>query len=100
VDVLKATEDMIAKLPDSAKELPQVALVHSLAYTLTAQQRNARDQSTLARTYLVALDAMTEAVNGARKQGDIVDQIAAKRAARRAATKGRASAKKADGQPG
>jgi hypothetical protein len=99
MDVLQAFEKLHASLPDDCKDLLIAAQCRQLAHAMTTT-REARALAGISRELREATRDLNEAVNGARKQGDIVDQIAAKRAARRAATKGRASAKKADGQPG
>lgn len=74
-----------AAFTQALRDSPEAALVRQLAELFDAE-RDPRAASAVARELRAALDAQREAVARAGKRGDAIDEIGAKRAARRAGT--------------
>ncbi len=92
--ILEAVDAEIALMPEAVRTSPPAAMCRALAMSMEDAD-NPRDVATVSRELRASLDALREAVARAGKRGDSVDEIGAKRAARRSAKA--AAASSADG---
>lgn len=79
--VATATQAELDALPEHLRHIPEARLCLTLAYNVDMQRA---DLPSVSREYRAALAALREAVARAGKRGDSVDEIEARRAARRA----------------
>lgn len=84
MNLRESVEAEIALMPEVIRESPPAEMVRELARSMMLAD-SPRDVATVSRELRAALDALREAVARAGKRGDSVDEIGAKRAARRSA---------------
>ena len=84
MSVAQAVELEQAELTEALRNSPEASLVRELAAQMDTSL-TPRDLATISREFRAALEAQREAVARAGKRGDGIDEIEAKRVARRAA---------------
>ena len=72
-------------LTPALRDCPQAVLVRQIAAAIDRSTHEPAHLARLAQEFRAASDALREAVASAGKRGDAVDQLGAKRAARRGA---------------
>lgn len=72
----------VAALPEHMRQTPEALLCLALARQMDAAT-TPRDAATVSKELRAALAALREAIARAGKRGDVVDEIGARRAARR-----------------
>ncbi len=82
VTIANAVESELRDLPAALRESPHAVLCQQLADVLTATT-DARLVASISKELRAALDDLREVVARAGKRGDAIDELGAKRAARR-----------------
>ena len=83
-DVVSATAAWVAGLPIPLRTSPEALVAHQLAATLAATT-SARDIATVSKELRATLDDLRARASEVKGAGDVVDEIRARRDARRAA---------------